>query len=65
MVRVRGDRYINTIRKKVNTGGKENGKKPLISQFSLGSMLLTVISDEQTETVGRSVCVCARVTWDE
>ena len=33
-------------------------KIPLISQFSLGSMLLTVISDGQTETVCRRVCVC-------
>ena len=57
MMRVRGDRYMDAKRKK-GTQANENGKNTLISQLSLGSMLSTVISDGQTETVDGTVCVC-------
>ena len=57
MMRVRGDRYMDAKRKK-GTRANENGKNTLISQLSLGSMLSTVISDGQTETVDGTVCVC-------
>ena len=61
MVRVRGDRYMDAKRKKGTLEQMRMAKIPLISQLSLGSMLSTVISDGQTETVDGTVCVC----WDE
>lgn len=58
MVRVRGDRYMDAKRKKGTLEQMRMAKIPLISQLSLGSMLSTVISDGQTETVDGTVCVC-------
>lgn len=52
------DIWMPKGKKKGTLEKRRMAKIALISQFSLGSMLLTVVSDGQTETLGRIVCVC-------
>ena len=59
------DIWMPKGKKKGTLEKRRMAKIALISQFSLGSMLLTVVSDGQTETVGRIVCVCVELEMND